>query len=43
MVTDVLATYEEYEYYKARGESPPVKESDYSEAELTTMMESIKK
>lgn len=38
MVTDVLATYETYEAYKARGELMPMEDA-YSVDELQSIME----
>ena len=39
MVTDILATYEQYEYNKATGKLTEVGESDYTSDELMQMME----
>jgi hypothetical protein len=38
MVTDVLASYETYEYYKSQNKAMPV-ENMYDEKELIAMME----
>jgi len=39
MITDILATYEQYEYNKAMGKGVEVKEGDYTEDELMRIME----
>ena len=41
MVTDALATYEEYEYYKSQGKVMP-QENAFSEDELLAIMEQAK-
>lgn len=41
MVTDALATYEQYEYYKSQGKVMP-QDNAYSEQELLQMMEKVK-
>lgn len=38
MVTDVLASYETYEYYKSQGKTMP-QEDQFSENELLEMLE----
>ena len=43
MITDILASYEQYEYNKAMGKPTEIGEDDYTEDELTKIMESIKK
>lgn len=41
LVTDALATYEEYEYYKSQGKVMPQNNS-FTEQELFAMMEKAK-
>lgn len=41
MVTDALATYEQYEFYKANGKVMPM-ENAYSEDELFAILEKAK-